>query len=465
MGTTRELAEFMTEVTFDDLPADVVHEGRQLILESLAVTILGGRLELGRTLAAGQGFVDVRYALGDAANPQSLRNAAFVNAAWADCNDSAGGSYKSVFHPGKNLLPAVLTVGIAEDRSGEEVILAAMAATECSFRIDFAIGLEHMARGHYTDGTVGTIGTALAIGKLRGLSVEQLEAAIGNAALLAPATVGGVGMWSASGRPAALGQAAASGIYAVELAQAGIEGPADVLERDGGFAHALGGTNNLERVTRDIGDVWECLDYYLKPYVGCKLTHPAREGLQKLKREDGLTAEDVASISVSHPLYDIAVIGHHTDADANAVAASCSAPYLMATSLIYDDLGPESLLGHRIADPAVRELAARIEIVEDVALTKLYEPGIEARGDIGTPIRMEVTLRTGKTLTYIANHAKGDPVDGLEVTDDELDKKFRDYVEGVLDNDQVLTIIELVHGFERCDSMKALREELVTPNS
>src|SRR5581483_1732449 len=112
--------------------------------------------------------------------------------------------------------------------------------------------------------------------------------AVGVAALLAPATVGGANMWIASGRPLALGRAAASGIDAVTAAAAGIAGPADALECAGGFAEALSGRSTLDPLAADLGRTWHCVAHYLKPFVGCKLTHPAREGLQALKREAGL---------------------------------------------------------------------------------------------------------------------------------------------------------------------------------
>src|SRR5262249_13541973 len=159
--------------------------------------------------------------------------------------------------------------------------------TEFAFRLDAAIGLEHMARGHYSDGPIGALASSISVGLLNALDPRQLSAAVSIAALLAPATVGGANMWVASGRPLALGRAAASGIDAVRAAAAGMAGPEDALECDGGFADALSGSSSLAPLATGLGEAWHCVAHYLKPYVGCKLTHPAREGLQALKRGYG----------------------------------------------------------------------------------------------------------------------------------------------------------------------------------
>ena len=460
MGATRTLAEFVENAEYDDLPEVVLRATRRLLLESIAVSILGSHLQLGVTIGSQLGVEGAIYALPDRSVPSSAARAAFANAAWADCNDAAGGSYKSPVHPAKNLIPSVLAVAFAEKTGGREIMLAAALGIECVFRIDLAIGLEHLARGQYSDGTIGTLGAAIAVGKARGLAARDLEAAIGNASLLAPATVGGPNMWTSAGRPLALGQAAASGILAVDMARAGVRGPADALECQGGFADALAGTRSLERVTRDLGSVWESTFHYLKPFVGCKLTHPARQGIQTLKRDRQLGAAAVENITVYHPLYDIAVIGDHPQVGEDEVAHSASSAYLMANTLLYDDDGPGVLSPTRLSDEAVHELAEKVIVLEDPELTRIYEGGMEARGDAGTPIRMEVLLKTGETLTYATSRVKGDPFEGWEVTDEELAEKYFEYVDGLQTPVEAAAVIDFVSRLHEAEDLRDLEKLL-----
>ncbi len=156
MGLTREIAEFVSEATYDSLPDALVNEAKRILLETIAVTVLGSKSKLGKTIAEVLGQVDespvaMRIGIGDRC---SLRTSAFYNTAIADCNDSAGGFYKAVVHPGKNVAPASLTVASAMEKSGRDMILAMILGIECYFRLDLAIALPHSARGHYNDGTL-----------------------------------------------------------------------------------------------------------------------------------------------------------------------------------------------------------------------------------------------------------------------------------------------------------------------
>jgi 2-methylcitrate dehydratase PrpD len=460
MGVTRQVAEFVAGTRFDDLPEAAIVAARRLIVESFAVSILGGTLTAGKAIASATGFGGSIYALGNPEDASSVARAAFVNTAWADTNDAAGGSYKSPIHPGKNVLPAVLAMGLAENRPGRDVMTAAILGIECSFRLDAAIGLEHISRGHYSDGTFGAIGAAIAVGRLRGLTADVLESAIGNAGLMAPCTVGGANMWTATGRALALGQAASAGIVAVQMAEAGIPGPREILECEGGVGQALAGATDLSRVTRDLGTVWECTSYYLKPYIGCRLTHVSREGIQHLRRTRDFRPEEVEAIRVSHPIYDLPIVAHHARAGADVGNHASSEPYLLANVLLYDDQGPAVLSDERMADPAVHALADRIEAVEDPELTAQYAGGMESRAEIGIPMSMEIRLRSGEVRTHSANRAKGDPFEGWELTDKELDEKFRTYVAARLDRAGADRMIGLVRSLDQLETMAELRQAL-----
>jgi 2-methylcitrate dehydratase PrpD len=461
MSTTAAFSEWAVETRFESLPSDVVRAVRRLVEESVAVSVLGSGMTLGRQIGASMGFSDVPYAVATDEDVTSPSRAAFVNAAWADCNDSAGGSYSAPLHPAKNLIPAAMAVALTIGASGQELLRAVAVGTEFAFRLDAAIGLEHMARGHYSDGPIGALASAVAVGALAGLDADQLAGAIGIAALLAPATVGGEAMWVSSGRPLALGRAAASGVDAVAAAATGMVGPVEALGCGGGFAEALSGRSDLTAVTENLGEHWHSVAHYLKPFVGCKLTHPAREGLQLLKRDEALQPEDVARIVVDHPRYDIPVIGHLPKPGDTEVAYSCSSPYLMACSLLYDELGPEVLADRRMNDPAVHELAARISIVEDPAMTELYAKGMSARGEIGTPIRMVVERVSGPPLTYATHRVTGDPFEGWEVSDAALDEKFLHYVDGRLDPDRSTACLRELATLEAVDDLRSLRASLV----
>src|SRR3546814_11461070 len=100
--------------------------------------------------------------------------------------------------------------------------------------------LGHFNRGYQSSGTCGPIGAAAAASRLLFSGTERAEQtakAIG----LAAGFSGGVVQYYYSGGSAKRiqpGHAAQSGIEAALLAQAGFDGPTDILEGQGGFFRA-----------------------------------------------------------------------------------------------------------------------------------------------------------------------------------------------------------------------------------
>lgn len=147
MGPTREYAAFAARTALDDVPDAVASTATRLLIESVAVTLLGGGLTMGRQLAAVTGWPQTAYAVPNGTDASEIARAAACNAALADVNDSAGGALATPIHPGKNLLPAAVTAWLASERPGTEVVRAAALGGEFALRLDAAIGLPHKQIG------------------------------------------------------------------------------------------------------------------------------------------------------------------------------------------------------------------------------------------------------------------------------------------------------------------------------
>lgn len=454
MGVTADLAHFVAETTYEGLPGSVVREAKRTLLEGIANALLGSGTKLGKTMAGvltGVKEEPIATFIGTGVKG-AIKSAAFYNTAITDCNDAAGGYWKGIVHPGKNVVPATLTVASAQGKSGKDLILAMILGIECYLRIDLVMAASLALRGQYDDGVVGTIGSAIAIGKLLGLDKKNIQGAIGNAAILSPCSIGGTSYFRSASRPLTMGQSSSSAITAVLMQQAGVHGPSEILECEGGFVRALSDCTDLSSITQDLGKEWECLYLYKKPFVGCRLTHSTREAAQLLKREHNIKAEDIVSVTIWAPKSTLIVTGHHTNAGANIVEHSCSGPYLHANVLMYDDTGPGCLGDERMNDIKVHELASRINIVEDPEATRLISKGYEwaYRGKI------EIVTRGGKKYSYIAEHVKWDPFEGFAATDAELEEKLRIYAGGLLSQEKIDAIIRTVSNLEQLDNTAEL---------
>jgi 2-methylcitrate dehydratase PrpD len=446
---TEELAQFAAAATLDQVDPDAVVATRRLLIESVATAAFGSQLSLGRRLATPLGWVRHGPAVPSSAACHDVARAAFLNAAWTDCNDSAGGATKVALHPGKNVLPAAFSAWVLSGRSGSQLVLASAVGIEVAYRLAMAVGLGHKLRGHYSDGTVGAIGSAVAVAKLYDLGVREIASAIGHACLIAPVTIGGAAMYPSEGRPLAMGAAASAGVMAADMAGHHVQGLDRPVEGAAGFLQALSDSGRPDIATDGLGDRWHVGSSYLKPYVGCRLTHAEREAVVTAMRERQIDPIDIVDVRLQHPSQDMPVIGHHAQPDGNPVAHSCSSSYLIANAIRYGDLGPEVLGDGRMHDQGLHEFANRVRVEADPALTEAYarcaaNPGARRR----RPVRVTMMLNGGQTITLDCDSARGDPDPGLEMTDLELRDKFLAFMSGALTPGDAYAFFDLLENLD-----------------
>ena len=128
-------------------------------------------------------------------------------------------------------------------------------------------------RGLHATSICGTIGAAVAAALLHGADTETVSDAIGIAASM------GSGLIEANRTGGTVkrvhcGWAAHSGIAAAEFATAGLTGPPTVLEGRFGFFEAFtGGFYDRPSLVGRLGEEWELLRLFTKPYPTNHFTH------------------------------------------------------------------------------------------------------------------------------------------------------------------------------------------------
>lgn len=148
------------------------------------------------------------------------------------------------------VVAAVLALGEREHASGRAVLEAVVIGIEANLRIAESIAPDHADRGWDPGGTIAPLGSALACGRILRLNPEQMRYALGIAATQS------AGLWCAFGTMTHafhLGRAAADGVEAALLAQAGFTGPAAPIEGRRGFAALLARRFHPETILRDLG--------------------------------------------------------------------------------------------------------------------------------------------------------------------------------------------------------------------
>ncbi len=296
-----------------------------------------------------------------AAHKVPPRAAALANGTISHAIDYDDTHFAHVGHPSVAVLPAALA--LAEDRdAGAEVLRDAfLLGAEASIRIGMALGREHYERGFHQTATAGAFGATVAAGRILGLSIDQMRAALN---IVSTRASGLKSQFGTMGKPYNAGIAAANGVEAALLAERGFISCDDGLGAAQGFlaTHAATGA---EWPAAD-GFLFEDIKY--KFHACCHGTHAMIEALQKLMTQREIVPDAVASIVVRVNPRWLKVCDIKTPRSGLEIKFSYA--YLAAMVLS----GIDTASDHSYADAAcdswaLRQLSQRVTVVGDALIS------------------------------------------------------------------------------------------------
>jgi 2-methylcitrate dehydratase PrpD len=289
VSLSRQLAGWVADLAYADLPPDVIDRAKGVTLHGLASALVSHgmpaaeqalRLMQDEESGVTSGGTVLAYG-----TPLTRAGAAFVNAEMI----LAGGkwdTFRMLTHPGSAILPAALVMAEAQGASGADYLVAIAAAYEVMERLAADFIPSVMARGFHAGPVFGIFGAAVAAAKLLRLNADQLNAAIAQCVNLAAGNLEGT---RSGGRAVREGGAVRNALLAVALARQGIPGGETVLEGEAGFYHAYVGNNagkltysftgqthaRLDQVTADLGRHWMFLETLYRIYstAGYNIAH------------------------------------------------------------------------------------------------------------------------------------------------------------------------------------------------
>ena len=169
-GVTQNLARFVVETKWEDIPERARHEAKRALLNFFAVAIAGCRtepVELAlKTLAEFSGGKQATI-LGRTERIDAL-GAAFLNAAGANVFDYCDTHLPTVVHPTAPLAPALLSLAELRRVTGPELLLAFVLGFEIECRVGGAVSPGHYPKGWHITSTCGVFGAAAGAAKLLG---------------------------------------------------------------------------------------------------------------------------------------------------------------------------------------------------------------------------------------------------------------------------------------------------------
>ena len=396
------LCRMALQTHYDDLPAGVIRHTKHTLLDAMAVTIGGSGME---GIPAIVELVKDKGGKAETMLPFYGGKVPAAEAALAigpmpramDCGDL----HEEAGHITEYIVASLLAAtGLRKNVTGKEFLTAMAVGQEILIRIGKAYKVisravkAHDCGGHYIFGAVA------AVGKLLGLTQEQLENAQGIARTMTqPHTM-------AIYAPATLmvrvhhGLVCQSAINACLLASKGITGPRqEVLLGPKGFLSTARWETEPEALTRDLGERWMLTDIITKGYSACYFSHSSIDGIREQMRTHGFSATDIARIDIDVSTSGWRAVCEPTDKKWNPqTVPECqfSLPYSVASAAFDNKVFLESYTPEARARQDVRELMTRISATEDPAVS-----------DWGA--RMTTTLRDGRVFTNEYVYVKGHP--------------------------------------------------------
>lgn len=419
-----ELARFAVACTDGEIPDHVRAFGQTLLMDTLGALLGGLRYPAVRAMA-GYG--------GDA--PMGRLLTLGTASTWLDA-DSGGSLHPAgarvppvpTAHPAPHVLPVLLQAASRHALPDRDVLRIFVIATEIGMRFGAGTSLRV---GLHPHGIHGPVAAATASVLLAGGDADAMAAAIELAATMPMAATLAVPMLGGTVRNLWTGLGCYYGALAAEQAAAGQSGSATATWR---LYHSVVCTDpDIAVIAGDLGQRWQILDSYLKPYACARWVHPALDAFSVALAQAGDPgAADITDIEVR--TFEFAASLGSVTAESD-LHARFSVPWCLAALAVDGRLDAGGFLPGALARPAVAALAKRVRLVEDPAFSAA----------LPTERPTAVTVHAGgRAGTAEVRNARGNPDNPL--TQDEVADKFRHNVGGLLAGSVVDRVIDTLHG-------------------
>ena len=452
---TRRIAEFVSQLSYDQIPAAVRERLKLLILDSLGCAIYGAQLEwcriLRETLEQSDKTRDASIWGTD--RKLSSVHAALVNGTQVQGFELADVHREGILHVGAVTLPALVAVAETHAQlSGKDFITAALAGYEIGPRVGLCMGPQHIGQGWHSGATVGVFAAEAAAARALALDDEKTVHALGIAGTQSSGLM--AAQYGAMVKRMHAGRAAQSGLYAALLAGKGFTGITDVFEAPyGGFCTTFSRSQDrfdLTALSGGLGERYETMRVSLKFYACVGSNHTTLDALNDIRKRHPFTAAEVERIIVHASQVTVDHAGWPYRPE-GVTAAQLNLPFCAATLILTGDAFVDQFTPDCVNDQARIELARKMQVIHDPAITAL---GAAHRHQV----RVEVHFRDGSV-----EHETRDAPRGSEqnfASEAQIIDKFGKLTRAVIAERQQNALIEAVLQLEQLPDSRAMIELL-----
>ena len=453
------IAAHVVSTRFEDLPAPAVERAKTFLLDTIGVGIAGSSgagIDALKAVVATWGSAD-EADVWVSGERMPAWQATIINAYQIHCLEFDCVHEGAVLHPMATLLSAVMAwtgreAGRGRTVAGRDLITAIVLGIDVSCMLGLA------ATGpirFFRPATGGGFGAVAAIGKLAGLSAEQLLGAFGSqysqtSGTLQPHVEGSMLLGLQ------VGFNASAAIRAVDLTLAGINGPHDVLTGPYGYLCLFENDRyDLDRIMPQLGTSWRVLEMSHKPYPSGRLTHGVVDGLGRLMDRHRFAPDAIAAVTCRVPPLVARLVGRpdvpHPEPNYAKLCLRFVAGLFMTHSHV--DV-PDFRDRATLDDPRVHQAAALVEVLQD------DNPDENALD----PQTISVRLASGSDHLVTLDRVYGHPERPLTAAENEA--KFRGcmgYAARAFPAGRADALLDAVAGLENERDITSLARLLVAP--
>ena len=440
MNLAEKLSEYVHSINYDAVPANVIHETKKRIIDSLGCGIGAfneGPVKISRKVAEASRDPKGSTLIGTRKRT-TPDLAAFVNGImvrYFDYNDTY--LSKEPAHPSDNIGPC-FSVAESEQATGKDLLLSIILAYEIQCRLCDAADIRHRGWDHVC---YGLPSTALAAGKLMNLDSKKMTQAV-NLALNSHITMrqvraGELSMW----KGCSFANAARNGVFSAVLAREGMTGPSPIFEGEMGFFRQVSGP--FEMNIDDFGGKngsFKIAETYLKFFPAEIHSQTsiwaALEARKEIEKPDDIVTVEIASHEAGYT-----ILGKDPEKwnPLTKETADHSLPYIVGMALLEGKIDNSTYREKKFRDPKVLEFLKKITVIEDKALSSTYPEAVANRVSVG--------LSSGKTVSKQVEYHKGHPKNPM--SDGEVEEKFQRLTRKYLGKNRARRILDAVWDVEK----------------
>jgi 2-methylcitrate dehydratase len=424
------LIDLAQKLRFEDLPANVVHDAKVRVIDSLGTAM--GALNDERLVglwhylcARPVGYDAGGYAYG-VGQKLSLCDAAFLNSTmtrWLDYNDTY--LAKEPAHPSDNIGGLIAMSG-AMRLTGRDLTTAIVLAYDVQCRFTEAASLRSHGWDHVN---YILIGQALAGAKLLGFDAAQMYNAVAlSLSSHAAMRQAREGTYLSEQKNMAAADAVRGAMWALEKVQGGMTGPAEIIEGKHGLVAQM--TGELEPAAFDgLGEHFLLADTYIKKYPMEYHGQTVIEHALAIREQLGAPKlSDVREVVLSGYEAQRTIIGDDSKRrPSTKETADHSVYFAFAAPLLEGRMTFEQYRPEMLTNPDVLGLIERTKFVELPEWTaKYYAPQAE-REFVSSA---KVTLADGRIAKDVRPVPHGHPKNPL--SDADIEAKFVSMADPVL---------------------------------